>query len=241
MDASVPVTEAFRIADDVLRQGVRGISDIITVSYLSLPACNCRCHLSYYSQAKSTSTTELNDSIISHRWCTAIYKQILILIKKAISCNWKSCLLVEVIAIWQSSKRGMRTTVPCRSLGWWMWILLTCVLSWVGREAVWWVRAKVLGRGEQRTLLWLLSLHLCWTLALRGPQDLSGTSLDRQTWLCLRSAYTNGLSVLACHWVSAFSNPICILRILFDNRACTNWKFEPEHLSFWQPEVFGFL
>ncbi len=26
------VTEAFRVADDVLRQGVRGISDIITVS-----------------------------------------------------------------------------------------------------------------------------------------------------------------------------------------------------------------
>jgi len=27
----MPVTEAFRVADDVLRQGVRGISDIITV------------------------------------------------------------------------------------------------------------------------------------------------------------------------------------------------------------------
>ena len=31
VDASLPVTEAFRVADDVLRQGVRGISDIITI------------------------------------------------------------------------------------------------------------------------------------------------------------------------------------------------------------------
>ncbi|KAK9843759.1 hypothetical protein WJX81_005097 [Elliptochloris bilobata] len=31
VDANMPVTEAFRVADDVLRQGVRGISDIITV------------------------------------------------------------------------------------------------------------------------------------------------------------------------------------------------------------------
>ena len=31
MDRNTPVTEAFRIADDILRQGVRGISDIITV------------------------------------------------------------------------------------------------------------------------------------------------------------------------------------------------------------------
>ena len=31
VDANVPVGEAFRVADDVLRQGVRGISDIITV------------------------------------------------------------------------------------------------------------------------------------------------------------------------------------------------------------------
>ncbi|DBA74276.1 TPA: hypothetical protein ACH3X1_011057 [Trebouxia sp. C0004] len=30
VDANMPVTEAFRVADDVLRQGVRGISDIIT-------------------------------------------------------------------------------------------------------------------------------------------------------------------------------------------------------------------
>ena len=29
----MPVTEAFRVADDVLRQGVRGISDIITVCH----------------------------------------------------------------------------------------------------------------------------------------------------------------------------------------------------------------
>ena len=31
VDANVPVTDAFKVADDVLRQGVRGISDIITV------------------------------------------------------------------------------------------------------------------------------------------------------------------------------------------------------------------
>ena len=32
VDTNMPVTEAFWMADDVLRQGVRGISDIITVS-----------------------------------------------------------------------------------------------------------------------------------------------------------------------------------------------------------------
>jgi cell division protein FtsZ len=31
---STPVKEAFNLADDILRQGVRGISDIITVSQL---------------------------------------------------------------------------------------------------------------------------------------------------------------------------------------------------------------
>lgn len=31
VDRNTPVTEAFRVADDILRQGVRGISDIITV------------------------------------------------------------------------------------------------------------------------------------------------------------------------------------------------------------------
>lgn len=31
---STPVTEAFNLADDILRQGVRGISDIITVIWL---------------------------------------------------------------------------------------------------------------------------------------------------------------------------------------------------------------
>lgn len=36
VDAAMPVTEAFRVADDVLRQGVRGISDIITVCSLVL-------------------------------------------------------------------------------------------------------------------------------------------------------------------------------------------------------------
>lgn len=35
MDQNVPMTEAFRVADEVLRAGVRGISDIITVSNCS--------------------------------------------------------------------------------------------------------------------------------------------------------------------------------------------------------------
>ena len=38
----MPVTEAFRVADDVLRQGVRGISDIITVSQNCLIALPCQ-------------------------------------------------------------------------------------------------------------------------------------------------------------------------------------------------------
>ena len=37
----MPVTEAFRVADDVLRQGVRGISDIITVRCSSAEHCCC--------------------------------------------------------------------------------------------------------------------------------------------------------------------------------------------------------
>lgn len=32
---NTPVTEAFNLADDILRQGVRGISDIITVSVIT--------------------------------------------------------------------------------------------------------------------------------------------------------------------------------------------------------------
>lgn len=39
VDSNMPVTEAFRMADDVLRQGVKGISDIITV--YSLPFILC--------------------------------------------------------------------------------------------------------------------------------------------------------------------------------------------------------
>lgn len=33
-DEQTPLQDAFLLADDVLRQGVQGISDIITVSYL---------------------------------------------------------------------------------------------------------------------------------------------------------------------------------------------------------------
>jgi cell division protein FtsZ len=32
-DEQMPLTDSFRLADDVLRQGVQGISDIITVSW----------------------------------------------------------------------------------------------------------------------------------------------------------------------------------------------------------------
>lgn len=34
VDPNLPITEAFRVADDVLRHGVRGISDIITVRWM---------------------------------------------------------------------------------------------------------------------------------------------------------------------------------------------------------------
>ena len=35
-DDQTPLTDAFSLADDVLRQGVQGISDIITVSWLTI-------------------------------------------------------------------------------------------------------------------------------------------------------------------------------------------------------------
>jgi len=38
MDSNVPIKEAFKMADDVLRQGVRGISEIITVRPWLCPA-----------------------------------------------------------------------------------------------------------------------------------------------------------------------------------------------------------
>ena len=41
VDSNVPVGEAFRVADDVLRQGVRGISDIITVCLPSSSSLHC--------------------------------------------------------------------------------------------------------------------------------------------------------------------------------------------------------
>jgi hypothetical protein len=44
----VPVMDAFKVADDVLRQGVRGISDIITVGYTlnpnSVTSCSTPSH-----------------------------------------------------------------------------------------------------------------------------------------------------------------------------------------------------
>lgn len=36
---STPVTEAFNLADDILRQGVKGISDIITVRFFTIALC----------------------------------------------------------------------------------------------------------------------------------------------------------------------------------------------------------
>ena len=43
---NTPVTEAFNLADDILRQGVRGISDIITVRQYARP------HISYFAIAE---------------------------------------------------------------------------------------------------------------------------------------------------------------------------------------------
>ncbi|KAJ9530908.1 hypothetical protein QJQ45_028796 [Haematococcus lacustris] len=41
MDSNVPIRDAFKMADDVLRQGVRGISDIITVRQRSSSSSSC--------------------------------------------------------------------------------------------------------------------------------------------------------------------------------------------------------
>ncbi len=48
MDSNVPMKDAFKVADDVLRHGVRGISDIITVSPASIrgPLSNLYTNLS---------------------------------------------------------------------------------------------------------------------------------------------------------------------------------------------------
>ena len=43
MDANVPIKDAFKVADDVLRQGVKGISEIITVSPLCIHQEHCIC------------------------------------------------------------------------------------------------------------------------------------------------------------------------------------------------------
>jgi hypothetical protein len=49
MDQNIPMTEAFRVADEVLRAGVRGISDIITVRRCC--CCNsCQCSVPHLTQ-----------------------------------------------------------------------------------------------------------------------------------------------------------------------------------------------
>lgn len=40
MDPKLPIRDAFKIADDVLRQGVKGISEIITVGVAAVSKIN---------------------------------------------------------------------------------------------------------------------------------------------------------------------------------------------------------
>ena len=53
MDPNVPIKDAFKMADDVLRQGVRGISDIITVS-CEQSACMVPCPVWYHAPPPHT-------------------------------------------------------------------------------------------------------------------------------------------------------------------------------------------
>jgi hypothetical protein len=48
---SMPVSDAFKVADDVLRQGVRGISDIITVRVLHLLLLHSNLTLGSFTQS----------------------------------------------------------------------------------------------------------------------------------------------------------------------------------------------
>jgi len=52
---NTPVTEAFNLADDILRQGIRGISDIITVNMVMI-----------FSFKSPSYTSEIQDIIFEH-------------------------------------------------------------------------------------------------------------------------------------------------------------------------------
>ncbi len=65
VDANVPVTEAFKVADDVLQQGVRGISDIITVR-CAAPAAHRNAH-PMAAQAAAANTA-LGPLVVGERW-----------------------------------------------------------------------------------------------------------------------------------------------------------------------------
>ena len=52
---NTPVTEAFNLADDILRQGIRGISDIITVNMVMI-----------FSFKSPSYTSEIQDIVFEH-------------------------------------------------------------------------------------------------------------------------------------------------------------------------------
>jgi cell division GTPase FtsZ len=52
---NTPVTEAFNLADDILRQGIRGISDIITVNMVMI-----------FSFKSPSYMSEIQDIIFEH-------------------------------------------------------------------------------------------------------------------------------------------------------------------------------
>lgn len=71
VDANLPVTEAFRAADDVLRQGVRGISDIITipglvnVDFADVKAIMIGAGTSLMGEGRASGKTRARDAAIS--------------------------------------------------------------------------------------------------------------------------------------------------------------------------------
>lgn len=71
VDASLPVTEAFRVADDVLRQGVRGISDIITVpglvnvDFADVRAIMAEAGTSLMGQGKASGKTRAREAALA--------------------------------------------------------------------------------------------------------------------------------------------------------------------------------
>ncbi|KAL6773733.1 FTSZ2 [Auxenochlorella protothecoides x Auxenochlorella symbiontica] len=71
VDPNLPVTEAFRVADDVLRQGVRGISDIITVpglvnvDFADVRAVMANAGSSLMGQGRASGKTRARDAALA--------------------------------------------------------------------------------------------------------------------------------------------------------------------------------